>query len=93
VSIAKTTHDLAKPKFVAELPKPSTYQPRPMTVLDQLRKRPGQWAEVSYYPLDRDGAASARGNGIAHRHPDIEYATRKTADKIVLFLRAKPVES
>jgi hypothetical protein len=56
-------------------------------VLAELAERPGEWAEIDHYPIDRIQSARSRGSQIKKRHPGIEYAVVPQADTAVLYLR------
>lgn len=52
-----------------------------------LSARPGVWAEVDRYPLDRIASARSRASQTVRRYPGLEYAVERQRDAAVLYFR------
>lgn len=76
-------------RFVDELPEPSRAGRRQWgRVRDELRTRPGQWAEVARFPKGEWAAAGSARISLAGRFPDIEARQRTVGGDVILFARA-----
>lgn len=52
-----------------------------------LSARPGVWAEVDRYPLDRIASARSRASQTVRRYPGLEYAVERERDEAVVYFR------
>lgn len=53
----------------------------------ELSARPGEWAEVDRYPLDRIASARSRASQTVRRYPGLQYAVERLDGEAVVFFR------